>query len=53
MIQDFGNLLGMIWDGFDIPMTVYGFSFSFQQVFMFSVVASIIFGAIGWFFWGR
>ena len=51
-MEDFEAVFASIWQLFDIPMTLYGFTFSFAQVFVFSIVASIIFGAIGWFFWG-
>lgn len=44
----FGSVLSAIWQGFDIPMTIYGFTFSLRDVFMFSIISSMIFGAIGW-----
>lgn len=46
-ISSFGAILAQIWEGFDIPMNVYGFTFSLRDVLMFSLVATIIFGAIG------
>ena len=52
MLEDFGAVLAAAWDAFAIPIYLYGFDFNLQQVLIFSMVASAILGAIGWFFWG-
>lgn len=46
-ISGFGSMLTAIWQGIDIPMNIYGFTFSLRDVLMFSLVATVIFGAIG------
>ena len=52
MIEDFGRILAASWDAMGIPIHLYGFDFTLQQVLIFSMIASAILGAIGWFFWG-
>ena len=36
-----------IYDLFQVEMNVYGFIFSFWDVFMFSLIVSVIFGFLG------
>ena len=38
---------GQIYNLFQIEMTVFGFTFSFWDVFMFSLVAGVIFSFLG------
>lgn len=45
-IEIFGSALSTIWNGLATPMTVYGFTFSFRDVLMFSLVSTVIFTAI-------
>ncbi len=47
-ISGFGAVLAAIWNGFDTPLNIYGFTFSLRDVFMFGIISSMIFGAIGW-----
>ena len=51
-IASFGAALTTIWEGMAMPMNVYGFSFSFRDVLIFSLVSTVIFSAIGRFFNG-
>ena len=42
------GFFGSIYDLFQIEITVYGFTFSFWDVFfMFSLIVSVIFGFLG------
>lgn len=43
----FLSFISKIWDAFDIPLTIYGFTFTFKQIFLFSLVTAIIFNFIG------
>ena len=43
----FISIFLLIWDMFKIPLNVYGFTFSFWDVFLFTVAASIILRFIG------
>ncbi len=45
MLSDFGALISSTVQIFSIEFTIYGFTFSFWEVFLFSIAASII----GWF----
>jgi len=47
MISDLQNLLAITMDFFSFEFTIYGFTFSFWQVFVFSAVAAIV-GRILW-----
>ena len=46
-MDSFLSALRVIMDGFDIPMTIYGFTFSFWDIMIFSVVVSILAYFIG------
>ena len=48
-MADFITVMQKIWnEGFGIFLDVYGFYFSFKHVFMWSLVAWLIFGVVGW-----
>lgn len=38
----FGTLLSLVMDLFQMEFTLYGFTFSFWQVFVFDIVVGII-----------
>ncbi len=42
MITDVGSMLAAAMRVFQTPLTIYGFTFSFWEVFCFSIVASIV-----------
>lgn len=42
MIGDFAALLSWTFKIFDLPITLYGFTFSFWQVFAFGAVSCIV-----------
>lgn len=43
-MEVFGQFLTTVWEGINIPMNIYGFSFSFRDVFFYSMVGFLIFG---------
>ena len=47
MISDFGALLSFTLQAFSVEFTIYGFTFSFWQVFLFCAVSAIV-GRILW-----
>lgn len=47
MMDDFFAVMSAIWGIFDIPMTVYGFTFTFKSVFIFSICVGLIGTFIG------
>lgn len=47
MISDFGALISSTMRVFTMEFTIYGFTFSFWQVFLFSAVSAIL-GRILW-----
>ena len=47
VISDFGALLSFTLQAFSVEFTIYGFTFSFWQVFLFSAVSAIV-GRILW-----
>lgn len=51
-MENLAIFFGLVVDLFDIPMTVYGFTFSFWDVFMFCLFASALCYFIGGFFSG-
>lgn len=40
------DFLGQIYELFNIPMNIYGFTFSFWDVMMFSLIVGVIFGFV-------
>ena len=46
------SFFGMVIDLFKIPMTIYGFTFSFWDVLIFSLFASLVCFLIGGFYSG-
>lgn len=46
-MEDFTLLMQIIWGLFDIPLNVYGYEFTFKQIFVFSMVGYLIFGFLG------
>lgn len=42
MIEDLGAILSAVFDIFSTELTLYGFSFSWWNVFAFTAVAGII-----------
>lgn len=42
MISDLGSVLSAVLGLFQLEFTLYGFTFSFWQVFAFTVIASLI-----------
>lgn len=42
MISDFGQLVEKVVEVFSIEFTIYGFTFSMWQVFLFDIAASIV-----------
>lgn len=47
MISDFGALITAVVEVFQIEFTIYGYTFSMWEVFLFDVVAGIVAWAIG------
>ena len=47
MIEDIGLVLSAVMQLFKLEFTLYGFTFSWWEVFVFSIVA----GIIGWILW--
>ena len=47
MISDFAALLSFTLQAFSMEFNIYGFTFSFWQVFLFSSVSAIV-GRILW-----
>lgn len=47
MISDVGALLSAVLELFKTEFSIYGFTFSFWQIFCFTVVASIVCWLIG------
>jgi len=45
MLSDFSALISATVQIFSVEFTIYGFTFSFWEVFLFGIVVSII----GWF----
>ena len=43
-------LYGFVWDLFDTPLFLYGFYFSFRQVFVFGVVVGLLTWGLAEFF---
>lgn len=42
MISDFGAMISATVQLFSVEFTIYGFTFSFWEVFLFSIAASIV-----------
>lgn len=42
MISDFGMLIEMTVELFSVEFTIYGFTFSMWQVFLFDIAAGIV-----------
>ena len=42
MLSDFGLIIEKVVEVFSIEFTIYGFTFSMWQVFLFDIAASII-----------
>ena len=42
MISDFGLIIEKVVEAFSIPFTIYGFTFSLWQVFLFDIAATIV-----------
>ena len=42
MISDFGLIIEKVVELFSIEFTIYGFTFSLWQVFLFDIAASIV-----------
>ena len=42
MISDFGQLIEKVVELFSIEFTIYGFTFSLWQVFLFDIAAGIV-----------
>ena len=42
MISDFGQLIEKVVEAFSIEFTIYGFTFSMWQVFLFDIATSIV-----------
>lgn len=42
MISDFGLIIEKIVEAFSIEFTIYGFTFSLWQVFLFDIAAGIV-----------
>lgn len=42
MISDFGAMITATVQLFSLELTIYGFTFSFWQVFLFSIAAGIV-----------
>lgn len=42
MISDFGAMIAATVELFSVEFAIYGFTFSFWEVFLFSVAASIV-----------
>ena len=46
----FGSVIAAGWNALGIPMTIFGFTFSFQNVLVFLIIASFVIGAIVYLF---
>lgn len=42
MISDFSAMIAATVELFSVEFTIYGFTFSFWEVFLFSIAASIV-----------
>lgn len=42
MISDFGQIIEKVVEAFSIEFTIYGFTFSLWQVFLFDIAVSIV-----------
>ena len=42
MLSDFGQLIGKVVELFSIEFTIYGFTFSMWQVYLFDIAAGIV-----------
>lgn len=42
MLSDFGAVISATVQLFSVEFTIYGFTFSFWEVFLFSIAASIV-----------
>lgn len=52
MLSDVGTLFAGIFDLFKIEFTLYGFTFSLWQVFVFTIIVSLVGWLIGEVFLG-
>lgn len=52
-MEALANLLSNTLSLFQIPINIWGFSFSFWQVFLFTCIASIVCWFLGRFFGGE
>ncbi len=52
MIEDFGAMISAVVRIFKIEFTLYGVTFSFWEVFLFTIVAGIILAFLGGAFGG-
>lgn len=51
-MEIFGTIFSAVLDIFRLDFTVFGFTFSFWDVFVFSIVTGVLAYAIGGFFSG-
>lgn len=52
MLSDVGLIFEMVLEVFSIEFTIFGFTFSFWQVFLFDIAASIVIWALSEVFLG-
>lgn len=52
-METFGAVINAVVGLFQMPLTLYGFTFSFWEVFLFTIVVGIIAFILGGFFGGR
>ena len=52
MLSDFGLALSAVWDFMGLEFTLYGFTFSFREIMLWSIVAGLLLVFIGGFFHG-
>lgn len=52
-MEDFGLLLEVTMDIMKTPVTIWGFTFSWWEVFVFTIVAAIVFLIVAYVLLGR
>ena len=52
MISDFGAVIAATVQLFSVELTIYGFTFSFWEVFLFSIAAGIVVSILAHIFLG-
>lgn len=51
-MSDFTNFMTVVWSAFDKGITLWGFTITFKEVMVFTIVTTMIFRFIGGFIKG-